>query len=408
MIPFHPLANIFPLIEGPDFDGLVKDIAANGLREPIILLGKAILDGRNRFRACVAAKLLPESLDELTATQIKHFKHFVPMGAAEPSQDDLLAFVLSKNLHRRQLDESQRGMVAAKVANLKAGDNQHGAANLPDHKQPVSQATAAKMFNISERTVRDSVVVERQATPELKSAVEQGHLSVSVAAKAVTMPAAEQRDIAEKARAGETGAARTVVKQKARDDKERQLSVKQNAFPDKRYGVILADPEWRFEVYSRETGMDRAADNHYPTSATDAICARPVQDIAAPDCVLFLWATVPMLPDALRVMAAWGFEYKSHCIWFKDRVGTGYWFRNQHELLLVGTRGNIPAPAMGSQFTSVIEAPVGEHSAKPDDFHEVIEHYFPTLPKIELNARRARSGWDIWGFEAPAAGSEAA
>lgn len=195
-------------------------------------------------------------------------------------------------------------------------------------------------------------------------------------------------------------AARQGDKKEQRATRERELAAKQTALPDKRYGVIYADPEWRFEVYNRDTGMDRAADNHYPTSETDAICARPVRDIAAPDCALFLWATVPMLPDALRVTSAWGFDYKSHCIWAKDRIGTGYWFRNQHELLLVGTRGDIPAPAMGTQFPSLITAPVGEHSQKPDRFYELIETYFPYLPKIELNARRAREGWDRWGFEA--------
>ena len=191
-----------------------------------------------------------------------------------------------------------------------------------------------------------------------------------------------------------------VSKKEQRAEKEAKLGGLQLALPDKKYGVILADPEWRFEVYSRETGMDRAADNHYPTSKTDAICARPVGDIAADDCALFLWATVPMLPDALRVMASWGFEYKSHCIWKKNRIGNGYWFRNLHELLLVGTKGKIPAPAMGTQLPSVIDAALGKHSEKPDAFYELIEAYFPTLPKIELNARRARSGWDRWGLEA--------
>jgi N6-adenosine-specific RNA methylase IME4 len=192
-----------------------------------------------------------------------------------------------------------------------------------------------------------------------------------------------------------------VDKKTARETREKILGGIQLALPDKKYGVILADPEWRFKTYSRETGMDRAADNHYPTSETDLICARPVADIAADDCALFLWATVPMLPDALRVMAAWGFDYKSHCIWLKDRVGTGYWFRNQHELLLLGTRGKIPAPAMGTQFVSVNQAAVGSHSEKPASFYMMIENYFPTLPKIELNARRARDGWDAWGLEAP-------
>lgn len=193
-----------------------------------------------------------------------------------------------------------------------------------------------------------------------------------------------------------------VAKKEARTIRERVLAGMQMALPSKKYGVIFADPEWQFEVYSRETGMDRAADNHYPTSTTDAICARPVQDIAAEDCSLWLCATVPMLPDALRVMAAWGFVYKSHVIWRKDRIGNGYWFRNQHELLLLGTRGNIPAPAMGTQFSSVIDAPVGKHSEKPDALYELIESYFPNLPKIELNARRARPGWASWGNEAPA------
>ena len=93
---------------------------------------------------------------------------------------------------------------------------------------------------------------------------------------------------------------------------------------------------------------------------------------------------------------------RSHCIWKKDRIGTGYWFRNQHELLLVGTKGDgLPAPAAGTQLPSVIEAPVGRHSEKPDAFYEMIEIYFPTLPKIELNARRQRAGWLPWGLEAP-------
>jgi len=195
----------------------------------------------------------------------------------------------------------------------------------------------------------------------------------------------------------------TDQKKRARENREKILGGMQLALPDKKFGVILADPEWRFATYSRDSGLDRAADNHYPTSETDAICARPVGDIAAPDCVLFLWATAPMLPDALKVMGAWGFEYKSHTIWKKDRIGTGYWFRNQHELLLVGTRGKIPAPAMGTQSASVIDAPVAKHSQKPDCFYELIEGYFPTLPKIELNARRPRDGWESWGNEAPAA-----
>jgi N6-adenosine-specific RNA methylase IME4/ParB-like chromosome segregation protein Spo0J len=166
----------------------------------------------------------------------------------------------------------------------------------------------------------------------------------------------------------------------------------------KTYGVIYADPPWRFEPYSRDSGMDRAADNHYETIALEDIKAMAVP--AADDCVLFMWATAPMLPEALEVMTAWGFTYKSHCIWLKDRIGTGYWFRNEHELLLIGTRGSVPAPAPGQQYASVIEAPVTKHSAKPPHFAEMIEEMFPNVPAVELFARGQRLGWDVWGNEA--------
>jgi N6-adenosine-specific RNA methylase IME4 len=88
--------------------------------------------------------------------------------------------------------------------------------------------------------------------------------------------------------------------------------------------VIVADPEWQFEPWSRETGMDRAAANHYPTSCLEVIKSRDVPSIVANDCVLFLWATIPMNPHALMVMAAWGFDYKSQHVWGKDKFGTGY------------------------------------------------------------------------------------
>jgi N6-adenosine-specific RNA methylase IME4 len=189
-------------------------------------------------------------------------------------------------------------------------------------------------------------------------------------------------------------------KKERRAEREQQLGAKQKAMPTKIYGVIYADPPWRFQVYSEDTGMDRAADNHYPTMDLAAINALEVP--AAPDCVLFLWATVPMLPEALTVMSTWGFTYKSNFAWRKDKAGTGFWNKNKHELLLIGTRGNIPAPAPGDQFESVIEAPRGEHSTKPFSFREMIEEMFPTLPRIELFARERFAGWDVWGYEAPA------
>jgi N6-adenosine-specific RNA methylase IME4 len=195
---------------------------------------------------------------------------------------------------------------------------------------------------------------------------------------------------------------RTLAKAARRAAKESALAAKILALPNKRYGVIVADPPWRFEPYSRETGMDRAADNHYPTQGLEAIKALDVASIAARDCVLFLWTTAPMLEQAFEVIKAWGFTYKSNLVWVKDRQATGYWARGQHEHLLIATRGSIPAPAPGTQASSIITAAKRGHSVKPDEALAIIEGYFPNVPKIELHRRGpARLGWDAWGDEVP-------
>lgn len=183
-----------------------------------------------------------------------------------------------------------------------------------------------------------------------------------------------------------------------RAEREVALAAKITAFTDRRYGVLYADPPWRFEPWSRDSGLDRSADNHYPTLTFEAIAALAVP--AAPDAALFLWTTVPCAELGFKLMSAWQFEYRSQFIWSKDRLGTGYWNRNRHEILLLGIRGKVPAPAPGDQPPSVIEAPVGRHSEKPAIFAEIIETMFPTLPRLEMFARGVpRRGWDTWGAD---------
>ena len=113
--------------------------------------------------------------------------------------------------------------------------------------------------------------------------------------------------------------------------------------------------------------------------------------------VLFLWTTSPKLREGLQIVDAWGFEYRTCMVWVKDRIGMGYYARQQHELLLIGARGNIPAPPPAVRPPSVIHAPRTEHSAKPDEAYEVIERMYPDYPKCELFQRRPRDGWVGWG-----------
>jgi N6-adenosine-specific RNA methylase IME4 len=381
------------MMEGQARADLRHDIAANGLLEPIVLFEDKVLDGRNRYREGSAVGAL------------LRFEQY--------QGDDPAAYVFSRNIARRHLTEGQRALAAAKLSTMRRGSNQHSPIGA------TSQARAAELLNVSKRSVERAAVVRDRAVPGLVTAVERGHISVSTAADIAREPAVRQQAIlAELCDADglptpegmkalapimrRVQAAKVAQKKTRRTEREAELGAKQQALPDKRYGVIYADPEWQFETFDPDTGAERSASNHYPTSPLEVIKARDIPSISAADAVLFLCATVPMLPQALEVMVAWGFTYKSSAVWVKDRAGTGYWFRNRHELLLVGTRGNIPAPAMGTQRDSVIEAPTGRHSEKPAAFYELIESYYPTLPKIELNARTARLGWDRWGNEAPA------
>jgi len=211
-----------------------------------------------------------------------------------------------------------------------------------------------------------------------------------------------QRDLISRAKAGEKVQVKVAVMKARRERREQELAQgtedASKALGRKLYGVIYADPAWRYDNVPMGD-VARQNEQHYPSMALEDIKALPIP--AADDCVVFLWATVPLLPEALAVMSAWGFTYKSASTWVKDKAGTGYWVRGIVEHLLIGRRGDVPAPAPGDQFPGVIEAPRGRHSEKPDIFAEHIARLFPNVPKLEMFAREARHGWDVWGNEVP-------
>ena len=196
--------------------------------------------------------------------------------------------------------------------------------------------------------------------------------------------------------------ARIINQRDTREERreEKLRSIAEAATLSGLFPVLYADPPWDddFGHSGRDTEI------HYPTMTLDEIKALGVPGISAPDAVLYLWALPHMLPKALEVMEAWGFSYRTHAVWAKNEVGLGKYFRNEHELLLIGRRGAFPPPPERLRVSSVIQAPVGEHSAKPEVFLELIERWYPNMPKIELFRRGApRPGWAAWGNEAKAA-----
>lgn len=162
--------------------------------------------------------------------------------------------------------------------------------------------------------------------------------------------------------------------------------------------LVLADPPWRYDFAETDS---RQIENQYPSATVDEIVDHRPE--TAPDCVLFMWATVAKLREALEVMDGWGFEYKTHAVWDKEKIGMGYWFRGQHELLLVGTKGKASPPDPENRVSSVFREPRGAHSAKPECVYQWIESAFPSHTKLEMYCRNPRDGWAVFGNEAVAA-----
>lgn len=167
------------------------------------------------------------------------------------------------------------------------------------------------------------------------------------------------------------------------------------------FDLIMADPPWSYVMRSKK-GCSRSPDVHYATMPLPDIKALPVEALAAADCLLWLWAVSPMLPQALEVIAAWGFTFKTAGHWAKvgrsgkQHFGTGYVLRNAGEPFLIATRG---APRTAKSTRSVVIAPVREHSRKPDEAFAAAEKLMPGARRIELFSRQARSEWDAWGNE---------
>jgi len=385
-IPHHPLAALFPLLDDVELRRLADDIATRGQEEPVWLLDGRILDGRNREAACALL-----GIDAWT----KDYEGKDPLG-----------FVLSLNLHRRHLTESQRAMVAARIVDWERGINQATAGDANLHARE-----AGRRLSISERAVKAAKRIRDHGIEQLSDAIRDGRLSVNAGEAISFLEREAQEEVLRQEDKEIIRRAKEIRETRARLRHSVRLAhmahVVDHGQPtagrvETQYPVIYADPPWRFGVRSEVTGRDKSAENHYPTLPTDAICGL-FDEIGTPakrDAVLFLWATNPMLPDALRVMAAWGFAYVHHWIWDKEIAGTGYWGRDRHELLLIGRRGDPAAPLPGTQPETVHREPKGRHSAKPDWFAAQIERLYPDMPRLELFCRSPRPGWHAWGYEA--------
>lgn len=359
---FHPVANIFPLVEGKEFAELVKDIKDNGLYEPIWLWQDQIIDGRNRYRACSEAGIEPK------------YRLWEGNGS-------LLTFVLSLNLKRRHLDQGQKALVGLKalpfaeeearkrqLSTLKQGDKPPVTAILQERDKGEAAEKVGKLMGVSQRYVYDAKKIQ-ETSPELVEEILKGN-----------------RGFAEVVKENKKNA----INEKITLQKE---EIKKLTPINGNYNLIVVDPPWQNKIeYDPEYGRGAVK---YPQMTTEEI-----ENIKLPmdsDCVIFLWTIDCYLHEALHILDKWGLDRKGTIIWVKDKIGLGKWLRNQHEYCFLAFRGN---PVFdGRSISTILNAPRNHHSEKPDEFYQIVEKTCPYKKRLDYFARKQREGWDVYGDE---------
>lgn len=356
---FHEIANIMPLMNDEEIETLAQDIKENGLHESIILFEGKILDGRNRYKACERAGVKP------------HFEHYAGSSA--------VSFVISLNVKRRHLTASQKAAIAveaepffaaeAKKRQLATQNNKAGKAVkeiLPEQEKSQARDQAAlAVGGVSGRYVSEAKAIKAES-PEKFEQLKTGELSI--------------QDVKEE------------KKQQAKEQRIQELKNIHRDLPQGIYSVFYADPPWTYS----NSGFEMSASQQYPTMDTESICKMDIPKTGE-NAVLFLWVTNPLLLDGIKVVQAWGFEYKTNIVWIKKRHTAGFYVFGQHELLLIAVKGSMLPD--GKKIKSVVEGENKKHSQKPEIFYDIIEKMYPEKKYIELFARNTRKGWSSWGNE---------
>jgi len=357
---YHETSALFPLMEGPDFEALKSDIAANGLREAIWLHPDgSIIDGRNRHRACIETENGPR------------FRTW-------DGQGSLVAFVVSMNLHRRHLTSSQRAMIGPDILPMLEKEAEEQRRKNIGMARSASKSEMSQIFEPS----------QADRTSEVVARILQTNRQYVSDAKAIRDKAP---DLADQVRSGE----KTIPQAK------REITKRERAeappMPSEKYRVFYVDPPWRYG----NKGLDNYghAERHYPTMSIEELCVLPIKELAEDNAVLFLWVTSPLLEECFEVIRVWGFKYKSSFVWDKVKHNFGYYNSVRHEFLLVCTRGSC-TPDSDEKIDSVqtIERS-NKHSEKPEAFRAIIDRLYTRGRRIELFARKAAEGWDTWGNE---------
>lgn len=359
---------LIPPLEKDEYEQLTKSIKEEGVREPLTLWKGILIDGNNR-------KEIADKLDKRYKTVNRKFK----------DRNEAILWMIDNQLGRRNISKYDRTRLALRKEDILkpiAKANQGRRTDLTSVRNLTKVDTkkeVAKIAKVSHDTVAKVKYIEQKADEKQKKDLSEQKFSIN---KIYTeLKKAENR------------------KRIADNFKEPQLPSTK-----KKYNIIYADPPWSFKHYS-DKGKGRAPDNYYKCQNIEDIKNLPIGDLAADNCILFMWVTYPFLEKSFEVIKSWGFTYKTvGFTWVKKNKksdswfwGMGYWTRSNAEICIIATKGSVTRQS--SSVHQIIDTPIEQHSKKPDITRDKIVELCGDIPRIELFAREKTDVWDVWGNE---------
>ena len=370
---------LIPPLDADEFERLEKSIIKEGCRDPLVVSEGAIIDGHNRYDICIKHNISFE-------TKEKKFKN----------NDEKIIWIINNQLARRNISKYDRTRLALKQEDMfekqakeqqkrkpvfvpqKSAKQKGKQKVLVGIKKPLeTREKVAEVAKVSHDTVAKVKVIEREADDETKKKLSEQKTTINKVYKDIIK--AKKRDAI-----GKNG--------------------KNVPFPKKKYNIIYADPPWSFKHYS-DKGRDRSPANYYRLQNIEDLKKMPVNNLAADNCILFMWVTHPFLEKSMDIIKAWGFKYKTvGFTWVKKNKksdswfwGMGYWTRANSELCLIATKGS--PSRKSSSVHELVCTRIEEHSKKPDMVKDKIVELMGDVSRIELFARTKTKGWDVWGDE---------
>ena len=358
---------LIPPLSEEEFNQLEQNCLKEGIRESILVWNDFIIDGHNRYEIAQ-----------------KHNLQFEIKSKQFENEDEVKEWMILNQFGRRNLNNYQRSILALQLeevfkAKAKEKELKRKTTSQKSDESMTEISTKkelGKIANVSHDTIAKVKAIREKAPEQIKEKLQTGEVSINQAYQEIKK---EEKKI-------EIEEKRNEIKQ--------TLVLHELKPGDKKYRIVYADPPWSYGNAMPEYVTE--PQDYYALMSTKDICNMPVKEITENNAVLFLWSTSPHLPEALEVVKAWGFTYKTTFIWDKIKHNMGHYNSVRHEILLVCTKGAC-TPDVKKLFDSVVSIERTEHSKKPEEFRNIIETLYVFGNKIELFAREAPLGWDVFG-----------